>query len=694
MKWTLTRNLLTHVKSVVSTLQSFAQRILLLQFDGLFFDKSSDSTIPKFLPYSLAKVSLFIFLFVHSISLNAQQAQIDSLKQLLTGHKDDIEKAQIYRELTIKYDRVDQDSALYFADKQIKLSKKINYVEGEIKAYYSKGVSYFRKNVKDSALYYFQKSYDDALAAQDTIQANQSLGNIGALNLLLGNYEMALESFFARLEVLKKYPNPSSEQVVYNNMAAAYDRLEQYDLAIVYHHKSLKLKLQTEDIHGVLNSYRNLGAAFTKLDKEDSAMYYSKNAFKIAEQLDDKNSMAATLLNVGAFYTREAHFSFDSASVYLNKSLAITREIDDKDGMARSYSNLSTINLTVKNYQKSLDLALKALPLFESLGYKNDISETVNDIALSFEQLGRYPEAYAYLRRHKNLDDSLYTEETTRAISEMQTKYETEKKDQDFALQSAQLTEKQLELEQQHLLRNVAGAGALLLGIVAFLIYRIKTKSNEAITAKNELLSKSLSEREALLKEIHHRVKNNLQIIASLLYLQSDESEDRDVRRLLEEGQGRVRSMALIHQKLYENDDLKHIPFDDYLKELIGEIKLSFGDLAKNIELEVDAKDVFFDVDTAVPLGLIINELSTNAFKYAYAKRVGGGVFKVVLKKEESEYRMTVSDNGSGIPDKVLNATQSSSLGLKLTRMLSDQLEGEYNFDNSNGTTFDLKFAV
>ena len=636
--------------------------------------------------------NLLIFLFVYSVPLNAQQSQVDSLKQLLIDHQDNIEKAQIYRELTIKYDRVNQDSSLYFADKQIKLSKKINYVVGEYKAYYSKGVSYFRKNVKDSALYYFQKSYDDALAAQDTIQANQSLGSVGALNILLGNYEMALESFLARLEMLKRYPNPAAEQTVYNNMASVYDRLEQYDQAIVYHHKSLKLKLQADDTNGIMTSYQNLGAAFTKLDDADSALYYSKKSYRIAEQLGNKIVMAATLMNVGTFYTRDAHFSYDSALVYLNKSLSIASEIGDKDGIARSYTNLSTINFVEKKYEKSLDLALKALDLFEELGYKSDISARANDVALSLEHLGRYAEAYSYLRRHKNLDDSLYTEETTRAISEMQTKYETEKKDQDLALQSAQLTEKQLELEQQHLLRNGAITGAALLGIVAFLIYRIKTKSNKEITSKNELLSKSLSEREALLKEIHHRVKNNLQIIASLLYLQSDKSENQDVRRLLEEGQGRVRSMALIHQKLYENDD--HIPFDDYLKELIGEIKLSFGDMAKNIELEVEAKDVFFDVDTAVPLGLIINELSTNAFKYAYAKRVGGGVFKVVLKKEGGEYRMTVSDNGHGIPDEVLNATQSSSLGLKLTRMLSDQLEGEYNFDNSNGTTFDLKFAV
>ena len=214
------------------------------------------------------------------------------------------------------------------------------------------------------------------------------------------------------------------------------------------------------------------------------------------------------------------------------------------------------------------------------------------------------------------------------------------------------------------------------------------------IAFKNEELQKSLSEREALLKEIHHRVKNNLQVIASLLYLQSDKTEDLSVKKLLEEGQGRVRSMALIHQKLYENDDLKHIPFEDYLNELIREIKSSFGDRAKDVELEIEANDIYFDVDTAVPLGLIINELSTNAFKYAFGQRLGGAKFKVQLMKTENEYFMKVSDNGSGIPDEVLNATSSKSLGLKLTRILSDQLEGEYDFDNSNGTSFELRFSA
>jgi two-component sensor histidine kinase len=221
----------------------------------------------------------------------------------------------------------------------------------------------------------------------------------------------------------------------------------------------------------------------------------------------------------------------------------------------------------------------------------------------------------------------------------------------------------------------------------------VEEKTAELQKEKKEVINQ-LEQNEILIKEIHHRVKNNLQIIASLLYLQSDDTENTHVKRLLEEGQGRVRSMALIHQKLYENEDLKNIPFDEYLSELVGEIKYSFGDLAKDVALEINAKNILFDVNTAVPLGLIINELSTNAFKYAFEKRLGN-IFKIDLElQHDNLYHMKVSDNGIGIPDGNLNNSKSLSLGLKLTKMLSDQLEGEYAFSNTNGTTFDLKFAV
>lgn len=204
------------------------------------------------------------------------------------------------------------------------------------------------------------------------------------------------------------------------------------------------------------------------------------------------------------------------------------------------------------------------------------------------------------------------------------------------------------------------------------------------------IIAQSLEEKEALLKEIHHRVKNNLQIIASLLFLQSGKFENEDYKRVLEEGQGRVRSMALIHQKLYENDDLKSIPFEEYLNELVGEIRATFG--MHNIDLNISADRIFFDVDTAVPLGLIVNELATNAFKYAF-KKGSAGSFSITLTKVGQDYVLNVRDDGMGLPDDI-DIKKTKSLGLRLVRMLSQQLEGDFQFERINGTKFSLKFTA
>ncbi len=216
-----------------------------------------------------------------------------------------------------------------------------------------------------------------------------------------------------------------------------------------------------------------------------------------------------------------------------------------------------------------------------------------------------------------------------------------------------------------------------------------RTKELEISKAQIE---KSLEERETLLREIHHRVKNNLQIIANLLYLQSSKSEDENLKDILEEGQGRVRSMALIHQKLYENDDLKSIPFGEYVAELVNEIQASFGEQGAGVSVQINAKEIYFDVDNAVPLGLIINELTTNAFKYAYRDQKEGK-FNIYITRSEGVYELKISDNGKGIPEEI-DIRKTRSLGLRLVRVLSEQLEGEYRFENNGGMNFNLRFAA
>jgi len=207
----------------------------------------------------------------------------------------------------------------------------------------------------------------------------------------------------------------------------------------------------------------------------------------------------------------------------------------------------------------------------------------------------------------------------------------------------------------------------------------------------NELLKISLKEKEILLKEIHHRVKNNLQIISSLLNLQSSSIPDENIQDIFNDCRNRVNSMSLIHENLYQSPDLNNIDFDKYVKNLADSLQSSYS--TKNaIALNIDIHDVFLNINTAVPCGLIINELVSNAIKHAFPNNTEGEINVSFHKLNNKEYKLIVSDNGIGIPHG-LDHENTESLGLMLINTLSEnQLNGKMEFSRDEGTEFKLTF--
>ncbi len=200
----------------------------------------------------------------------------------------------------------------------------------------------------------------------------------------------------------------------------------------------------------------------------------------------------------------------------------------------------------------------------------------------------------------------------------------------------------------------------------------------------------SLQEKEVLLREIHHRVKNNLQIVTSLFDLQSSRSDDDDVKAMLRECRNRVRSMSVIHESLYRAHDLNRIDFRRYVTQLTEELLRSFG-AANRVALQIDMDDVVLDVDQAIPCGLIVNELLSNALKYAYP---GDGQGRVIVAVDVGEeLKLSVSDDGVGLPAD-LDVTQSPSLGLRLVHSLVGQLQGRIDIRRSPGTVFEVSFPL
>ncbi len=207
--------------------------------------------------------------------------------------------------------------------------------------------------------------------------------------------------------------------------------------------------------------------------------------------------------------------------------------------------------------------------------------------------------------------------------------------------------------------------------------------------AEDAEIRASLREKEVLLREIHHRVKNNLQVVTSLFDLQASRSQDPSVQSMLRECRNRVRSMSAIHESLYRAHDLSRVDFRRYITQLAEELIRSYG-ATTQIALQIDMDDVVLDVDQAIPSGLIVNELLSNALKYAYPDNGRGRIILRVVTG--AELSLTVADDGVGLPAD-LDIAESPSLGLRLVHSLVDQLQGHIEVDRAAGTCFTILFA-
>jgi PAS domain S-box-containing protein len=210
--------------------------------------------------------------------------------------------------------------------------------------------------------------------------------------------------------------------------------------------------------------------------------------------------------------------------------------------------------------------------------------------------------------------------------------------------------------------------------------------------AANDQIKNSLHEKETLLKEIHHRVKNNLQIISSLLNLQSGYLKDQETIEILRESQNRVRSMALIHERLYRSEDFSSVDFNKFLVDLTNILQSSYYNVARLVALNLNLEQIYLSIDIAIPLGLLINEIVSNSFKHAFVDKKDGKIEIEMLRKKDKIF-LSIKDNGIGIPEK-FNAQESETLGFKLIHSLVSQIDATIEIKKDNGTEIILSFGM
>ncbi len=539
------------------------------------------------------------------------------------------------------------------------------------------------------------------------------------------NLVVALPQFLGALEMARSSSEQHIEAAIDESVSRIYRNLGNFDRALSYQEDAHALWESLELQENIGHSLNFQGMILLRSEEYDDAIEKFNKAYLIFDSLGDDRGIPPTLDQIGRAY--QGKEDWDKALTYHQRVYTMTKDFKPKWKIA-AVRSLADCHQLIGNDTEALELYDEAVDLIlprdtldrvtillsvAKIHHRNKawdeaeevLSKTLSELDLIgggltmksqvhqmladvYENTRRPTEALVQMRLYqKRLGESQKITDRE-AINRLTVEHQVEK--QDLLIKN-----QQDELRVTNLIQYVLFGGLLALLVIVFLVvrtYLVTKKAKEKIGVQNGIITENLKERETLLKEIHHRVKNNLQIIANLLYLQSGKFEDESIKDVLEEGQGRVRSMSLIHQKLYENEDLKSIPFGEYIMELVNEIKSSFGEQAAKVQVNVKADDAYFDVESAVPLGLIINELTTNTFKYAFEGK-DEGEFNVYLTRDESSYQLHVSDNGKGLPEEI-DLRRTRSLGLRLVRILSDQLEGEYSFEVKEGTTFVLKFAA
>ncbi len=478
------------------------------------------------------------------------------------------------------------------------------------------------------------------------------------------------------------------------------------------------------DKKGLGESYRRLSSICLSQKEIDLAIKFGLEALKITEISEDKSTSSLAWLALVLAYLEAGELNKAIHAANNCIETINTSEIEDEFTLARAYGYRGDVWSELKEYQKSLEDNLKSYAIIEAKigaarpaaktyrsgiahayylqgnfqdalthleasiegylelgqGGKPRMQNLYNEAADCYYQLGDYQNAFLKAQAAHEIFDTLMQNKVANLESEALIKYESGKKDQ--AIEEQAIIIKQ-DSRIQWLGIGLISLLLLFIGTL-FFYFRRNQKTSNALRVKNK-------ENELLLKEIHHRVKNNLQTVSSLLSLQSESISDKSAYDAVQESKNRVGSMALIHQKLYQGENLAAIEMRDYF-ETIGEAIIdSFGEKAENISLKVEMKDVELDVDTAIPIGLITNELVTNSIKHAFPNKKKGHILIALTQDENGLLKLNVADNGDATANEPV-VKKEKGFGTLLIQLLTTQLGGKLERSTVAGTSTIILF--
>ncbi len=567
---------------------------------------------------------------------------------------------------------------------QLADTNSMAYVENSI------GISYKKMGHYAEALDHYRKALNIRQQLNQQRQIAMVTNNIGNVLRYQGELDSALSHYLRALEVFEAIPDSSNMTNALNNIGLVHENSGYPDKALEYYHRVRTIRKLLKNERGLAAIRNNIAIIFRKANEQDSALAYFELNLKYAQEHGLAGDEALALHNIASVHMDAENWS--EAIAGFEQALAIRTELTDRYGIASCNQNLGESYRRMGNPKAAIPYAESALRLSKEIGSIRQTATIYKTLHKAHAALGNFEKAYSYQAMQKAISDSSLAEERAKTIAEMEALYESEKKAQQITLANQQNELQQEKIKRQQTTRNylilVIG-----LGLIIVLVYiqrtRILRKANNELMQQKEALGKNAQEKEMLLNEIHHRVKNNLQVVSSLLNMQSRDVTEPKVLDALKEGRDRVHSMALVHQMFYqEHDEAASIEVDKYIEQLCNSLMRSYGAKEQGIDLKLEVQQGLLDIDRATLIGLIVNELVSNSLKYAFEGR-DSGELTVTFRSGTKNYILKVADNGTGTN---MSQAPSDSFGLKLVESMSKKLKGKVSTVSNGGYSTRIEF--